>query len=190
MPKKKYRYGFKAEANRYALELREELGVQPYLPLCPWRLSSHLEVPIIQLSQLPDCAHKNYLVMGKGQAEFSATVCYEGTRSFILNNDSHPMKRQVSNIAHELAHVLMGHPPTPPFDETGKRDFLREIEDEAEWLGPTLLVSDKAAMYAYRLIQTNQQTLSSLSDEWVVTEDVLKMRMNVVGAKRRYNRAA
>ncbi len=29
------------------------------------------------------------------------------------DNDSHPIKLQASDIAHELAHVLMGHPPMP-----------------------------------------------------------------------------
>ncbi len=190
MPKKKFRYGFKAEANRYATELREELNVLPHDPLCPWTLAEHLAVPILKLSELPDCEAKTHLTVGQGRAEFSATVCYEDTRAFILNNDAHPIKRQASNIAHELAHVLLGHPPTPPFDEDGERDFLREVEDEAEWFGPTLLVSDKTAMHAYGLIQSRKYTLASLSDEWLITEDVIKMRMNVVGAKKRYGRAA
>ncbi|KKM24625.1 hypothetical protein LCGC14_1603210, partial [marine sediment metagenome] len=130
------------------------------------------------------------LMQGKGKKEFSATVCYEGFKAFIVNNDVHEAKRQASNIAHELAHVLLGHPPAPPFDENGKRDFLAEIEDEAEWLGPALLVSEAAAINAYKLIQSNAYTLSSLSDAWQVTEDVLRMRMNAVGAKKRVRQAA
>lgn len=189
MSKKKFRYGFKAEANRFALELRDELGVSPHDPLCPWALAEHLYVPILTLSELPDCAEKRHLTGAQGKAEFSATVCFEGTRAFILNNDVHAIKRQASNIAHELAHVLLGHPPTPPFDENGKREFLREVEDEAEWLGPALLVSDKAAMHAYKLIQNNEYSVTSLSDTWQITEDVIKMRMNVVGARKRFGRA-
>lgn len=189
MPKK-YRYGFKAEANRIASELREELAVSIDDPLCPWKLANHLFVPIIKLSELPNCAEKIYLTIGKGRQEFSATVCYEGTKSFIINNDAHPTKRQASDIAHELAHVLMGHPPTSPFDETGKRDFLVEIENEAEWLGPALLVSEQAALRAYQLIQSSQHTLSTLSDEWQITEDVIRMRMNAIGAAKRYKRKA
>lgn len=185
--KKKFRHGFKAEANRYAAEFREELGVPPHSPLCPWKLADFLAVPIYKVSERPDCHEKAYLTIGGGKNEFDATVCYEGLSAFILSNDSQTIKRQASNIAHELAHIVLRHPPTPPFDEDGNRDFLREIEDEAEWFGPTLLVCDKAAMHAYRLIQSKQYTLSSLSDEWAVTEDVLKMRMNVVGAKRRYH---
>ena len=187
---KKYRHGFKAVANRFASELREEMGFPIDDPPCPWKLAIHLYIPIIKLSELPDRAEKQYLTNGKGKAEFSATVCYEGTRSSIINNDVHPVKRQASDIAHELAHVLMGHPPTPPFDETGKREILIEIENEAEWLGPALLMSDHAAVRAYKLIQSDQYTLRTLSDDWNVTEDVIRMRMNVVGASKRFRRSA
>lgn len=187
---KKYRHGFKAESNRTAHELRIEMKVLPEDPLCPWKLAAHLSVPILKFTNLPDCHEKRYLMQGKGKKEFSATVCYKGIKAFILNNDVHDMKRQASNIAHELAHVLLGHPPAPPFDEEGKRDFLVEIEDEAEWLGPALLVSEDAALHAYKLIQSEVHTLSSLSDKWMVTEDVLRMRMNLVGAKKRFSRAA
>lgn len=186
----KYKYGFKAEANRFALELRTEMDVLPEQPLCPWKLAIHLAVPILEFTKLPDCDEKLYLMRGKGKKEFSATVCYEGRKAFIVNNDVHHPKRQASNIAHELAHVLMGHPPAPPFDENGKRDFLPAIEAEAEWLGPALLVSDTSAMHAYRLIRAGEFTLSSLSDEWDITEDVIQMRMNLVGAAKRFRRAA
>jgi Zn-dependent peptidase ImmA (M78 family) len=187
---KKYRYGFKAEANRFAHELRVELEILPEHPLCPWLLAEHLAVPILKFTELPDCGEKLYLMKGKGKKEFSATVCYDGFKAFIVNNDVHEAKRQASNVAHELAHILLGHPPARPFDEDGKREFLAEIEDEAEWLGPALLVSEEAAINAYKLIQSKTYTLSSLSDEWKVTEDVLRMRMNLVGARKRFRQAA
>lgn len=187
---KKYRRGFKAESNRTARELRVEMNILPEQPLCPWELATHLAVPVLKFTELPDCPEKHYLMCGKGKKEFSATVCYEGIRAFIVNNDVHDTKRQASNVAHELAHILLRHPPAPPFDEEGKRDFLAEIEDEAEWLGPALLVSEDAAMYSYKLIQSKAHTLTSLSDEWKITEDVLRMRMNLVGARKRLSRAA
>lgn len=166
------------------------MGISADEPLCPWLLSEHLYVPVVKLSILPSCDEKDYLMRGKGIEEFSATVCYEGTEAFVVNNDAHHIKRQASDIAHELAHVLMGHPPTRPFDETGRRDFLIEIENEAEWLGPALLVSEHAALHAFKLIQTKQHTLTSLSDEWSITEDVIRMRMNAVGAAKRFRRKA
>lgn len=197
MSKLKFRWGFKAEANRWANDLREELELELSDPLCPWRLAGHLAIPILDLTKLAEYEIDErtrealeYLFSSKGKREFSATVCYEGTQAFIVNNDTHDTKRQASNIAHEIAHVLMGHPPTAPFDADGKRDFIKEIEAEAEWLGPALLVSENAALSAYRQIQSGTETVDTLSDKWFVTVDVINMRMNVVGAKKRYRRAA
>ncbi|EFO28607.1 putative toxin-antitoxin system, toxin component [Roseibium sp. TrichSKD4] len=84
----------------------------------------------------------------------------------------------------------MRHHPTALFDADGNRDFIRAIEDEAEWLGPALLVSEEAALFAYRQIQLGTETVQTLSDKWTISVDVINMRMNVVGAKRRFRRAA
>lgn len=41
-----YRYGFKAEAERLALEVRRELGLGTYAGLNPWTLADHLGIPV------------------------------------------------------------------------------------------------------------------------------------------------
>ncbi|MCC5670626.1 hypothetical protein LC653_44390 [Nostoc sp. CHAB 5784] len=49
--KAKFRRGFKKEASAYAKEFREELGIKPHAPLCPWQLAEHLAIPIVPLSE-------------------------------------------------------------------------------------------------------------------------------------------
>ncbi len=186
MTSKKYRHGFKAEANRWADDLRDEMESPRDAPLCPWKLAKFLNIPIIKLSGLPDCDQKTYLMSETGKAQFSATVCFDGLSAFILTNDTHAPKRQSSNIAHEIAHVLMRHPPTAPFDMTGARTYLREYEDEAEWLGPALLLSEKAAMKAYAETGGKPDLVAVLSEKWIISEEVIHMRMNVVGAAKRH----
>jgi Zn-dependent peptidase ImmA (M78 family) len=97
---------------------------------------------------------------------------------FIIHNDSHDPKRQAANIAHELAHGLLLHPPKPAFDSNGSRHYNKELEDEANWLGPALLVSDEAAL----LIATRKTPISVASDQYKVSEDLVRMRLNVSGA--------
>lgn len=185
----KFPYGFKAHAERISLEVRSDLSLQKHEPACPWKIAKDLSVSIINIEDLPKNSAMDYLVSSKGKSEFHATVCYIGAKAFIINSEVHSNKRQASNIAHELAHILLRHPPTKPFDEDGKRDFLLAIEKEAEWLGPALLVSEPAALFAYRLISSGKQSLAEISDNWNITEDVIKMRMNVVGASRRSSRS-
>lgn len=185
MAKTKLRRGFVAEAHRWADDLRSELDLAPYDPMCPKRLARHLEVPIYLLSKLPECDEQRALLEKRQGYDFSAAACFEGRAAFILLNDGHDPKRQVSDIAHELAHIILGHPPANPFQPDGIRDFLPEHEMEAERLGPTLLLSDAAALRAYKLINGKTHTLQSLSDEWGITRDVIQMRINLSGAKKR-----
>lgn len=159
-------------------------------PLCPKALCIHLEVPILLLSTLPACPEREFLLARRKGAHFSAAVCFDGIKAFILLNDSSERKRQASDIAHELAHVLLRHKPVYPFLDGGIREFSFEDEQEAEVLGPVLLVSEKAALLAYRLIQTKTHTLASLSNLWGITEDVIRWRMNAVGASKRVKIAA
>lgn len=190
MLRPKPRRGFIKEAHWWADELRREMGISLSAPLCPRTLCSHLEVPVILLSSLPDLPEKHLLLAQKRGCGFSAAACYEGTHAFILLNDANERKRQASDIAHELAHVLLGHKPLQPFVEGGIRDFSLTDEVEAETLGPILLVSERAALSAFRLIQQKEHTVSSLAEAWGVTEQVISWRMNAVGASRRVRSAA
>ncbi|MFC3088017.1 ImmA/IrrE family metallo-endopeptidase [Tabrizicola soli] len=190
MAKAKPRRGFLSEAHWWANELRKEMGLSLSAPICPRRLCTHLEVPVILLSSLPDLPEKHLLLSQQKGCGFSAAACFDGTRAFILLNDATERKRQASDIAHELAHVILRHQPVNPFTNGGIREFSSTDELEAETLGPVLLVSEYAALDAYRMIQRRQYTLTTLSEAWGITEQVISWRMNAVGASRRVKRAA
>lgn len=186
----KLRRGFVSEANRWALDLREELQLRSADPMCPWQLTTHLSVPVYPLKDLPPCPERE-LLYGKSKGlGFSAAACFDGFSAFILHNDIHDPKRQASDLAHELGHILLRHPPANPFHPDGIREFSDEHELEAERLGPTLLVSDAAAIDACRLLADKRFTLQALSDHWGITEEVIRMRINLSGAKRRLQYAA
>ncbi len=186
----KLRRGFVTEANSWACDLRREMNLLPQNPLCPWATCKHLGIRIYKLSEIKQCVERTLLFERRKGCGFSAAVCFEGIRAFIVINDINDPKRQASDIAHELAHVLLRHPPSHPFHANGIREFLPEHEMEAERLGPTLLVSDEAAVDACRMISRGEHTLPSLSDEWGITREVLRMRINLSGAKKRFSYAA
>lgn len=93
----------------------------------------------------------------------AATLQLENQKRIILHNDGADPRRQQSNIAHEISHMLLGHPFTYPIDASGCRNVDRDLEDEANWLGPTILISDEAAWYIVR-IGWDQNTACSLYD--------------------------
>ncbi len=180
MPKTPLRRGFKTEAEEYALEFRAELGLEDDAPLCPRRLAEHLAIPVYPLSFLRLTAPGAVaLLLGPERSVFSAFTVFDGSRRIIIYNDAHSPSRQVSDIAHELAHGVLGHPPCPPLSDEGCRNFNPRLEAEAEWLGPALLVSRPAALrIAWRGLTVAQAAL-----EYGVSEAVIQMRLNLTGAR-------
>jgi Zn-dependent peptidase ImmA (M78 family) len=176
------RRGFKAEANWWSRSLRDEMGIAPHLPICPWELAELLGFPVVPLSEYEKSDPAlSYLKSSKGRDEFSAVTLFVGRARLVIHNDSHSLKRQAANIAHELAHGILFHPPKPPFDEHGSRHYDPEIEAEANWLGPALLVSEEAANHIARM----ELSLSKASDVYKVSEQLILMRLNVTGANIR-----
>ncbi|MFC5357086.1 ImmA/IrrE family metallo-endopeptidase [Azospirillum himalayense] len=180
------RRGFKKEANDYAREFRKELGLAAHDPLCPWQLAEHLAIPVVPMSEFAAVMAAEHLAYfsGSGQSVFSAATVFHGTRRLIVHNDNHHPNRQAANLAHELAHGILGHPPSPPLDDHGCRNFDRTIEDEANWLGPALLISEEAAMH---IVETGM-THARATQVYKVSRDLLLMRLGVCGAERRVAR--
>jgi Zn-dependent peptidase ImmA (M78 family) len=185
----KLRRGFKTEANNYARDLRAELGKQPHEALCPWLLAQLLEIPILKLSDFSESSGEavSHLTTA-AQDEFSAVSVFDGRRRLIVHNDSHHPCRQAANIAHELSHAVLMHPPTPPFNDNGERNYSDEIkafEDEANWLGPALLISEEAALH----IVKQKLAICQAIQLYGVSEKLINMRINVTGAKTREYRS-
>ena len=186
MPRSKLRWGFGTEANAWARDLRDEMNVARDAPLCPLELAEHLYVPVYLGSQLPlDQRTRQFLLGAVGRREVSAGVFYVGTTAVIVANDAFGPKRLASDIAHEIAHILLRHKPIGFSHKTGRHVYDQEAEDEAARLGPTLLVSEEAALLACELIHGNETTLAELSDEWSVSTHVIQMRINLTGARQR-----
>jgi len=178
------RHGFKTEANDHAREVRRELGLAPHDPLDPWRLAAHLEIPVHRLSELPDEVAHHFLRIEV--SAFSAVTVFRGRRRVIVHNDGHAVGRQASNIAHEIGHGLLLHQPSPALNVVGCRDWDAVLEEEANWLGAALLISDEAAM---RIVQSGMSNREAAA-AYGVSEPMARMRINVTGARKRVPQAS
>lgn len=184
-----YRYGFKTEANATALETRAELGLGPLDKLDPRKLAEFLEIPVLDLSQLAaDAPALNHLLRIEPEA-FSAVTVFCGVERTIVHNDGHAPTRQNSNIAHELSHGLLLHPPTPAMDDRGCREWNQDIEDEAAWLAGILLITEDATLAIARAIASRHWTRADAAERFDVSEQMVQFRLNATGAMRRVERA-
>lgn len=113
------------------------------------------------------------------RAAFSAVTVFRGSRWRIIHDDAHSRGRQASNLAHELSYGLLLHPPTPALDERGCREWDQTVEDEATWLGGTLLISEEAAL----LIARQKLSPAEAARRYGVSEDMVRFRVNMTGAQ-------
>lgn len=183
----KFRRGFKTEANEIARDIREELGLRRIDPLDPWRLADYLAIPIIPLSHfVRDAPNALKLFMGIEEGAFSAVTVFHGPARVVVHNDAHARVRQASNLAHEISHALLHHPPAPAFDNLGCRNWEEEREHEANWLAGALLISEEAAL----LIVREKLTLEEAAERYGVSQKMVQFRLNVTGAWNRIRRAS
>jgi Zn-dependent peptidase ImmA (M78 family) len=103
----------------------------------------------------------------------------------LTQNDAHSQGRQASDIAHELAHALLEHPPGSAIDPTGCRVWNQDLEEEASWLAAALLISEESAL----AVAWAGKPIKVAAQEYGVTEQLMKFRLNVTAARERVNRA-
>ena len=179
------RRGFKADATALAAEVRDELGIGPYDRIDPHRLAQHLGVPVVRLSDLVATCRAADHFLTIAPEMFSAATVFEGRRRMVVHNDAHSEPRQNSDLAHELSHGLLLHPPIPALDvATGCRNWNSTYEDEANWLAGALLVTPEMALATAR----GRFTLREAQLRLGVSNKMLRWRMNVTGANIRANR--
>ena len=181
-----YRRGFKSYANAIALQVRSELGLRAIDRLDPWALAADLGIPIWRLSELASDAPEYLAQLATTDPEsFSAVTVFRGTKRMIIHNDAHVLGRQASDIAHELAHGLLQHRPTPALNDQGCRLWDQGLEDEAQWLGGALLIAEDGAIWIVR----QEMSEHDAAEHFGVSPPMVRYRVNVTGAKQRVTRA-
>ncbi|MGW4370094.1 ImmA/IrrE family metallo-endopeptidase [Nocardia takedensis] len=179
-----YYRGFKAEAERLAVETRKELRLSEHQRLEPRWLADHLAIPVLTLSDLeahvPEVGTAIRILHGEDASSFSGLTLFDGSRRIIVHNEAHTPGRQASDIAHELSHGLRMHPPAPVHDGHGCRKWNADHEDEANFLAGALLVPAKAAWG----IAKRRMDLEDAAATFGCSVEMVRWRINITGARR------
>jgi Zn-dependent peptidase ImmA (M78 family) len=186
LAKKDFRHGFKAEAERIALELRAELDLEIDDPMVPAALAEHLCVPIRTLLDLADVARDEVqYFLGRGRSVFSAATVYVGRfKRLIITNPAHATTRQMNSLCHELSHIVLDHEAEAPVNAGGGRAWNGLQEREADWLAGCLLIPNDAAHAAARAGRSDEEVASAFG----VSRPLATWRMRMTGARIRAQR--
>ena len=142
------RPGFKAEAERLAQVVREELDLGPLDALDCFALAATWGIPVVSVGELREDGAKDSSVrrLLDEEAGFSATTVVVGTKRLIVYNPRQPPGRSASNLSHELSHLILEHDAMPAIGVGGCRHWNGAQEAEADWLGATMLVPRDSAL--------------------------------------------
>jgi hypothetical protein len=172
------RRGFKAHAEREAARVRKELRLAPHDRLDPRVLARHLNISIVVASDLVDIKELEELERLQAFA-FSAATFEISDRKIIVVSPLRKSGRQNSDIAHELAHVMLNHDLSEIRDLDGMpfRTCRPDEEEEATAFGGTLLLPRPLLLSAAR----REATIDQIAAQYDVTVEMARFRFNTTG---------
>lgn len=174
------RRGFKADAERLAIELRGEVGLKPHDRLDPQALADLYGIPALDLSDLDvDQRHVQQFV-GDDSVSWSALTVFCGTRRLIVLNDAHDDGRLANSFSHELAHLFLEHQPKPVRNADGTFSWNPVMEAEATELAAQLLIPTRTA----RSLAYRGQSADRVAQIYGVSSDLAQWRLRVSGGMR------
>jgi len=180
----KLKRGFKANAERMAIQYRKDLEIHPCGPLCAFKLADFLKVPVYQATQF--LTQPEYITLLSNNCEWSAlTMTNVAGVKIILHNPYSSEARQQSDLMHELAHIIcnhehddiLHHEPIP----LGLRSYNIEHEEEAKCLGSTLQLATPGLLWASK----RNMTYGEIAEHFNASIDMVKYRMNTTGIAKR-----
>jgi Zn-dependent peptidase ImmA (M78 family) len=177
-----FRRGFKTSSEETSLKIRRRLALAPTAPIVPAAVAKVLAIPILKPEQIPELPQDVLHRLQQDHSDaWSAITVSDGKNHLIVFNPSHAPTRINSSLAHEIAHVILGHQPSimfvMPQQEIVLRTHNKEQEDEANWLAGCILLPRDALLRVRRIGLTEDQICA----EYGVSSAMLRFRINATG---------
>lgn len=173
------RRGFKAEAERTADRLRNELGLGSKDVINVDALAKHLGLEVRSAADLVDVARLEELERLQ-PGSFSACTFEIGPRRIVVWNPLSTPARTRSDVAHEIAHVLLKH-EVKKLERVGSFTFFScdpEEEQEANWLAGCLLLPRSL------LVRIARMGSDAIASQYGLSREMVNYRLRATGVIR------
>ena len=176
------RRGFKSEAERIAQRVRSELNVDAAQMVTPEVLAGLLGIEVRPGDELIPL--KRFVELDQIQSgAFSAcTFRPSDDRVVVVYNPLSTERRRRSDLAHELAHILLDH-DLSRIEKLGDVTFVTceaSQEEEAAWLSGCLLLPRALLLREVR----SGSNADEIADKCGVSRTLAQYRINVTGVAR------
>ena len=178
------RRGFKSEAERIAQRVRTALGMSPAQSVSPEELAKLLNIEVRAGDEL--ISRKRFSDLQRLQPDaFSAcTFRPSPDRVVVVFNPLSSRPRRTSDLAHELAHILLDH-ELSRIEKLGDITFLScdaTQEEEAAWLSGCLLLPRALLLEEVRKGASTKE----IAGKCGVSERMAQYRLGVTGVARQH----
>jgi Zn-dependent peptidase ImmA (M78 family) len=175
------RRGFKAEAERLAQNVRTQMGKRAADPLDAKELAQHVGADIRSADSLTSLTKLEELERLQPGAFSACTFTINEKQVIVYNPLSSPGRTQ-SDIAHEAAHIILGH-QLKTVETIGGITFFTcdaDEEQEANWLAGCLLLPRSLLLRAARRGLDSH----AIAREFNVSEPMAAFRLRTTGVAR------
>ena len=176
------RRGFKSEAERIARGVRSEMGLNAAKSVAPEDLASLLGIEVRAGDELVPRERFRELERIQPESFSACTLRPSPERVVVVYNPLSARSRRSSDLAHELAHILLDH-------ELSRLEKLGDVtffscdaiqEEEAGWLSGCLLLPR-----ALLLVEVRRGTSAKeIAKKCGISEQMAQYRLNVTGVLR------
>ena len=172
---------------RSAVAAKRCLGYGASVQIDPWAAAARAGIEVRGaefFATLTDEDRRQVLEVG-GRC-WSAGTVIGGGEAVIFLNPTHDLHRQKATLAEELAHVVMGHPPSEIDPVTGFRTYDGDVESEAYGVGGAMIVPYGQL---FRLIRL-RAAAPEIALRYGVSDRFINYRINRCGLRRMYGKRA
>jgi Zn-dependent peptidase ImmA (M78 family) len=180
------RRGFKAEAERIASSVRKKIGLRAAEPLDVVGLAQHAGATVRSAAELTSRAKLEVLEELQPGAFSACTFSFSDQHIIVYNPLNNPGRRN-SDIAHEVAHLLLGH-ELKEVQQLGGLTFFScdpEEEEEANWLAGCLLLPRSLLLAAAR----RGLDAHAIAEEFGVSDAMAAFRIRTTGVLKQVQAA-
>ena len=176
------RRGFKSEAERIARGARSEMGLNAAKSVAPEDLASLLGIEVRAGDELVPRERFRELERIQPDSFSACTLRPSPERVVVVYNPLSARSRRSSDLAHELAHILLDH-------ELSRLERLGDVtffscdaiqEEEAGWLSGCLLLPRALLLAEVR----RGTSAKEIAKKCGISEQMAQYRLNVTGVLR------
>ena len=176
------RRGFKAEAERLAKDIWDAMGLSHSDRMDAVELAKHVGCIVRPADTLVSIARLEGLRRVQDDAFFACTFELPSGRRAIVFNPLTSDTRRNSDVAHEVAHIILEH-RLSRLERLGNVAFLscdKRQEEEAAWLSGCLLLPRFALIHDLR----KRKELKTIAKIRMLSNDMVGYRVRVTGVAR------